>query len=248
MGSRRMFFSKKATVASNSSESASDFMKNSIHSNLIEKDNHKKKEVLRREISTKALKKNGRTSPMTRKGIVSMIRKQKWAALEKHINTSKGRFELVMRSKERDRRNRTILHLLCERRPPASLAKSFIHLCSGLVSATDRKLWTPLHTAIAHYADVQVIECLLRANNNLAVMRDREGKVPLAIEAQKPKSDAAIARLLVKTNRATVLFRDKSGRIPYEHALEAKASESVLDCLSLATDFSLEEKAKIDLQ
>jgi len=247
----RKVFNTKSTFVFDSFGNGSDFRRNSVSMNRKEAMKHNRfpayLEMSETKLNALALKRNARFNPMRKNGIVAMIHKRKWDTLEEHIKTSVGQSEVASRSKERDRNNGTILHLLCQHNPPACLTEAFVELCPDLVGTTDHNLWTPLHTAIAFSANPSVVECLLRANDTSALIHDKAGMIPLAIEAQKSDSDAGVVRLLIEANPASTLFGDKSGRIPYEHAVEAKASTRVLDSVYSATKEAMEERMVTDL-
>eukprot|EP01083_Nonionella_stella_P010934 31093_1 len=170
--------------------------------------------------------------------VLELIKEQRWNDVR--FKTSCGCTEVSCGSCAD---NHTLLHYVCQFRPPLHIVESLVRDFPEAVNQADCANQYPLHVAVHSGSSSHVIAFLLQANPSIASLQDEHGMTPLHLAfcnyrgmthngfesaEDVEKSIPKVAKLLCMAAPLSVIVEDKEGLNVLEHAIEKEVDLKLL--------------------
>lgn len=179
---------------------------------------------------------------------VNLIRKKEWIKVMTKVTRRQFPEESAC----------DILYTACKSNPPLRFIDTLIDLYPSSIveNANMPKNRTALHVACEHGASEYVVDYLVSKNEELAKLRDNEGKLPLHLACQsfiercdqdmsideKYDSLRETTLILLECYPDAVTFEDNDGMCPIEYAIISDARNDIIELLRRASEIQRKNK------
>lgn len=200
---------------------------------------------------------------LRKSSIRTLIKERSWEEVANLLSDPSRKKELDKAAKKRDITGKSILHQLCCMHPPLTIVQKVLQQCPDLVHQVDHFGRTALHHAADWGASPQVMEILLKENQEAALQRDFEGKTPLHLtfggygdgwcDTGNEAGDIVTGPykpVIVSLSQASpdaINIEDENGMNPIEYAIMNEMDISIIKIMQKRSVSSWQKESKVEI-